>query len=111
MRSGVITASKAKRIVRFDDQHKLQIYVGYVAACQKAIYIYVAMVIDEDCMEFGIERLPTCVASSWNGVWRPPLYWVGSDHPTDCGTVLMYECRHLFEDGCELMPTSVAVRQ
>ena len=48
----VITASRAKRVVRFDDQHKFQVDVGFVAARQKAIDL--AMVVDEDCMELGI---------------------------------------------------------
>ena len=97
MRSSVITSSRAKRFFRFDDQRKFQVDVGYVAARRKAIYL--ATVIDEGCMELGIERSPTGVAS-WNGDRRPLLYWVGSDHPTDCGTVLMYERRHFFEDDC-----------
>ena len=84
-----------------------QTEVGYAAARQKAIEL--AMVVDEDCYELGIERSPTGVAS-WNDDWRPPLYWVGSDHPTDCGTVLMYECRHFFEDDCERLPTSLKVK-
>ena len=94
MNSGVITASKAKQVVRLDDQHKIQVDVGYVAARQKAIDLAIA--IDEDCMELGIERSPIGVAS-WNYDRRRPFYWVGSDHPTDCGTVLMHECRHFFE--------------
>ena len=73
MRSSVITAPRAKRAVRFDDQQKFQVDVGYVAARQKAIHL--AIVINEDCMEFGIERLSTGVAS-WNDDRRPPLYWV-----------------------------------
>ena len=91
--SRVIATKKDKIPVNFDDQHKFQKEVGYVAARQKAIEL--AMVVDEDCYEFGIERSPTGVAS-WNDDRRPPLYGAGSDHPTDCGTVLMYECRHFF---------------
>ena len=64
------------------------------------------MVVDEDCYEVGIGRSPTGVAS-WNDDRRPPLYWVGSDHPTDCGTVLIYERRHFYEDDCEQLPTSL----
>jgi hypothetical protein len=52
MIGSVITASRAKRVVRFDDQHKFQVDVGFVAARQKAIDL--AMVVDEDCMELGI---------------------------------------------------------
>ena len=52
---------------------KFQIDVGYVAARQKAIEL--AMVVDEDCYELGIERSPTGVAS-WNDDRRPPLYGV-----------------------------------
>jgi len=106
MNSGAITATKAKVASRFDDKHKFHVDVGYVAARQKSIDL--AMVIDEDCVELGIERLPTGVAS-WNGDRRPPLYWAGSDHPSDCGTVLMYERRHFFEDG-ERLPTFLTVK-
>ena len=43
-----------------------------MAARQKDIDL--AMVVDDDdCMELGIERLPTGVAS-WNDDRRPPLY-------------------------------------
>ena len=98
----------ARTLKELDDQHKFQAEVGYVAARQKAIAL--AMVIDEDCYELGIERSPTGVAS-WNDDRRPPLYWAGYDHPTDCGTVLMYECRHFFEDDCELMPTLIVVKK
>ena len=73
-----------------------------MAARQKAIEL--AMVVDEDCYELGLEGSPTGVAS-WNDDRRPPLYWVGADHPTDCGTVLMYECRHFYEDDCEQILT------
>ena len=102
MHSSVITANRDIISVNFDDQHKFQIEVGYVAARQKAIEL--ATVVDEDYYELGIERSPTGVAS-WNDDWRPPLYGAGSDHPTDYGTVLMYECRHFFEDDCERLPT------
>ncbi len=74
--SSVITTKKDKIPVNFDDQHKFQTEVGYVAARQKAIEL--AMVVDEDCYELGIERSPTGVAS-WNDDRRPPLYWAGSD--------------------------------
>ena len=104
MKSTVITTKKDKRPVNFDDQHKFQTEVGYVAARQKAIEL--AMAVDQDWYELGIERLPTGVAS-WNDDWRRPLYLAGSDHPTDCGTVLMYECRHFYEDDCEQLPTSL----
>ena len=43
-----------------DYHHIFQVVVGCVAARQKAIDL--AMVIDEDCMELGIERLPSCVS-------------------------------------------------
>ncbi len=107
MNSGTITTKKDRKTVNVDDQHKFQVDVGYVAARQKAIEL--AMVVDEDCYELGIERSPTGVASC-NDDRRPPLYWVGSDHSTDCGTVLMYECRHFFEDDCERLPTSFKVK-
>ena len=105
--SGTITTRKDRNTVSFDDQHKFQADVGYVAARQKAIEL--SMVVDEDCYELGIERSPTGVAS-WNDDRRPPLYWAGSDHATDCGTVLLYECRHFFEDDCEHLPTSLRVK-
>ena len=47
--------------VSFDDQHKFQTEVGYMAARQKATEL--AMVVDEDCYELGIERSPTGIAS------------------------------------------------
>ena len=80
MSSGGISATKAKGAVHFYEQHKFQANVGNVAARQKAIEL--AMVIDEDSRELGIDRSPTGVAS-WNDDRRPPLYWVGSDHPND----------------------------
>ena len=98
---------KAKDSVKFDSQHKFQVDVGFGAARQKSIEL--AMVADEDCYELGIERLTLGVAS-WNVGRRVPLYWVGSNHPADCGTVLMYECRHFFEDTCERLPTSLKVK-
>ena len=88
MNSSAITTSKDKKPVAFNDQHKFQAEVGYVVARQKAIEL--ATVVDEDCYDLGIERSPTGVAS-WNDDRRPTLYWAGSDHPTDCGAVLMYE--------------------
>ena len=93
MNSSVITSTKDKRPAIFNDQHRFQAEVGYAAARQKAIEL--AMVVDKDCYELGIERSPTGVAS-WNDDRRPPLYWAGSDHPTDCGTVLMYDCKPFF---------------
>ena len=52
MNSGVSTTPEAKRAVHFDEQHKIQVVVGYVAARQQAIDL--ALVADEDCMELGI---------------------------------------------------------
>ena len=72
MNGGAYTTSKDKTSVVFDDQHKFQVEIGYVAARQKAIEL--ALVIDEDCYELGIDRSPTGVAS-WNDDRRPPLYW------------------------------------
>ncbi len=86
MNSGVITMVKAKDAVSSNYKHKFKVDVGYAAAHEKAIEL--AMMVDEDCFELGIERSPTGVAS-WNDDRRPPLYWAGSDHPADCGTVLM----------------------
>ena len=93
----------ARGAVRFDDQYRYEVDIGYVAARQRAIEL--AMVIDEDCMELGIDRSPTGVAS-WCDGRRHPLYWVGSDDPKACGIVLMYECRRVFADDCERLPTS-----
>ena len=64
------------------------------------------MVIEEDCVELGIDRSPTGVAS-WCDDRRPPLYWVQCDDPKGQGAVLMYECRHFFADDCEQLPTSL----
>ena len=104
MNSGVYIASKDKKPIILTYQQKFQAEIGYVAARQKAIEL--AMVVDEDCYELGIDRSPTGVAS-WNDDRRPPLFWAGSDHPVDCGTVLMYECRHFYEDDCEQLPTTL----
>jgi hypothetical protein len=97
MNNGVYTAPKDKKPVILTDQHKFQAEIGYVAARQKAIEL--ATVVDEDCYDLGIDGSPTGVAS-WNDDRRPLLFWAGSDHPVDCGTVLMYECRHFYEDDC-----------
>ena len=70
MNSSVITTTKDKRPVIFNDQHKFQAEIGYVAARQKAIEL--ATVVDEDCYDMVIERSPTGVAS-WNDDRRPPL--------------------------------------
>jgi hypothetical protein len=51
MNSGDITATKAIGVVRFDDQHKFQVDVGYVAAGQNSIYL--AMVIHERLYGIG----------------------------------------------------------
>ena len=102
MNSGVVTTSKEKKPVTFNDQHNFQAEIGYMVARQKASEL--ATVVDEDCYDLGIDRSPTGVAS-WNDNRRPPLYWAGSGHPTDCGTVMMYECRHFYEDDCEQLPT------
>ncbi|MFM7852185.1 MAG: hypothetical protein ACKO96_09775, partial [Flammeovirgaceae bacterium] len=66
------SSSYQKSAVRFDDQYRFQVDVGYVAARQRAIDL--AMVIDEDSIELDIERSPIGVAS-WNDDWRPPLLW------------------------------------
>ena len=55
MNSRVITTTKAKGVVNFDDQRTFQVDVGYVAARQKAIEL--AMVVDEDCYELGTETI------------------------------------------------------
>ena len=107
LNSSAINTTKDKRPVTFNGQHKFQPEVGYVAARQKAIEL--AMVVDEDCYGLGIERSPTGVAS-WSDDRRPPLYGAGSDHPTDCGTVLMYEFRHFYEDDGEQLPTSLRTK-
>ena len=66
----------------FGDQCRWQVDVCYVAARQRAIEL--AVVIEEDCMELGIDRSPMGVAS-WCDDRRPPLYWVGNDVPKEQG--------------------------
>ena len=101
MRRRPKTIKSARDAVRFDCQYRFQVDIGVVG--QRAIEL--AMVIDEDCMELGIDRSPTGVAS-WCDGRRHPLYWVGSDDPKACGIVLMYECRRVFADDRERLPTS-----
>ena len=103
MRRNPRLKSEARNVVHFDDQYRFQVGIGYVAARQRAIELAIA--IDEGCLELGIDRSPTGVAS-WGDDRRPPLYWVGSD-PGKQGPVLMYECRHFFEDDCEQLPNSL----
>ena len=51
--------------------------IGYVVARLRAIEL--AMAVDEDCVELGIDRFPTGVAS-WGGDRRPPLYFRRRKH-------------------------------
>ena len=62
---------KKKGTLRFDEQYRYQTDVGYVAVRQRALEL--AMVVDEDCLELGIDRSPTGVAS-WGDNRRPPLF-------------------------------------
>ena len=57
-----------------------------------------AMAVDEDRMELGIDRSPTGVAL-WGDDRRLPLFWDAPDIK-DRQVVLMHECRHFFEDDC-----------
>ena len=86
---------KKKGTLRVDEQYRYQTVVGYVAARQRALEL--AMPVDDDCLELGIDRSPTGVAS-WGDDRRPPLFWV--DPGIDDGqVVLMYECG-FFPRGC-----------
>ena len=76
MRRNPRSKNEARNLVHVDDQCRFKVGIVYVAARQRAIEP--AMVIDEDCMELGVEGSPTGVAS-WGDDRRPPLYWVGSD--------------------------------
>ena len=93
----------SKGTIRFDEQYRYQGDVGYVTARQKALELTLA--VNEDCMELGIDRLPKGVAS-WGDDRRPPLFVVNPDID-DSRVVLMYECRHVFEDDCELLPSTL----
>ena len=53
----------------------------------------------------GIDCSPKGVAS-WGDDWRPPLFRVNPDID-DSRVVLMYECRHFFEDDCEQLPSTL----
>ena len=55
------TMTKKGTTICFDEQYRYQTDVGYVAARQRALEL--AMVVDEDCMELGIDRSPTGVAT------------------------------------------------
>ena len=103
MRKLVKKSSVSKGTIRFDEQYRYQVDVGYVTARQKALEL--AMAVDEDCVELGIDRSPKGVAS-WGDDRRPPLFWVNPDID-DSRVVLMYECRHFFEDDCEQLPSTL----
>ena len=94
----------ARDAERFDDQYRFEVDIGYVAARQRAIEL--AIVIDEVCVELGIERSTTGVAS-WGDDRRPPLFWAESVDPDERGSVLMFDCRHFFENDCEQLPASL----
>ena len=57
MRRIVNKSPMSKGTIRFDEQYRYQVEVGYVTARQKTLEL--AMAVDEDCMDLGIE----CVAS------------------------------------------------
>ena len=103
MRKHVQKSFMSKGTIRFDEQYPYQVDVGYVTARQKALEL--AMAVDEDCMELGIDCSPKGVAS-WGDDRRPPLFWVNPDID-DSRVVLMYECRHFFEDDCEQLPSTL----
>ena len=46
----------SKGTMDFDEQYRYQVDVGYVTARQKALEL--AMAVDEDCMDFGIDSSP-----------------------------------------------------
>ena len=56
-----LRSSKLKGSIRCDEQYRYQVDVGYVTARQQALEL--AMAVDEDCMELGIDRSPKGVAS------------------------------------------------
>ena len=89
--------------MRFNEQYRYQVDVGDVTAREKALEL--AMAVGEECMELGIDRSPTGVAS-WGDGRRTPLFWVDPDID-DCQIVLMYERRHFSEDDSEQLPTSI----
>ena len=51
---------KSKGTIRFDEQYRCHVDVGYVTARQRSLEL--AMAVDEECMELEIDRLPTGVA-------------------------------------------------
>jgi hypothetical protein len=61
MRKIVKKSPKSKGTIRFDEQYLYQVEVGYVTARQKALEL--AMAVDEDCMELGIDTSPKGAAS------------------------------------------------
>ena len=69
MRRNRKNIKKARDAVRFDDQSRFRVDIGYVAARQRSIEL--AVVIDEDCLELGIDRSSAGVAS-WCDDQRPP---------------------------------------
>ena len=71
MRKVVKRSSQSKGAIRFDEQYRYQVDVGYLTARQRALEL--AMAVDEDCMELGIDRLPKGVAS-WGDDRRPPFF-------------------------------------
>ena len=52
---------KSKGTIRFDEQYRYHVDVGYVTARQRSLEV--AMAVDEECMVLGIYCLPTGVAS------------------------------------------------
>ena len=69
MRKTMKKTLKSKGTIRFDEQYRYQVDVGYVTARQRALEL--AMAVEEECMELGIDSLPTGVAS-WGDDRRAP---------------------------------------
>ncbi len=75
-----------------DGQYDFQVNISYVAARQQAIEL--AMIVDDDFDELGIECPPYNVALLGDDK-RLPLYWVGPSDAKESGAALLYECIHV----------------
>ena len=63
-------SSKPRGTIRAAEQDRYQVDVGYLTARQRALEL--AMAVDEDCMELGMDSSPKVVAS-WGDDRRPPF--------------------------------------